>query len=393
MAIRSGIHLATRWSTTCGSTRRSSTRTSAPGVASPRSHQRATAGSWSRPMPATRSIRQPWSPQPARSATRTCPPRTVGTPLPGASCTWPPIAVRSRTSTSASWSSAQATQRCRSATTWPRWPRSRSRHVVRSPSFPKGSTEEISTTGWRGPASTTFLPNGSLDSSRTPSSPTPAVTEPLSNRDGPTDVRCSPRWTASTSSGPTARAKWWTPSCSPPATAPTSTTCVARSAQRQPSSAHGWYLHHPSRFGVPGHRVSTFLRVEHPPWRAPRRRVPRARHCRACTRRGRPRPVVTGPSSRADPCAPSPRAGGPVERNSHHAAVAVHRRAVERDTSPGRWVFWVCARSSRLQPSHRPGLEPTVVAFVLVVLVRVGLGDARGDQVLDHVRQGQAHDR
>ena len=76
--IRSGTHLATRWSTTCGSTRRSSTRTSAPGAASPRSHPRATADSWSRPMPAKRSngrrgrrhrlVRQPALARPARSA-------------------------------------------------------------------------------------------------------------------------------------------------------------------------------------------------------------------------------------------------------------------------------------------------------------------------------------
>ena len=138
-----------------------------------------------------------------------------------------------------------------------------------------------STTGWRGPASTTSLPNGSLGSSRTPWSPTPAATEPPSiGTAGPTPdvhrvgrrarhlVRRHPR------SGGHHRVRHRLP---PPPRLP----ACPRSAHRRSSPARRGDLHHASRSGVPRHRVSTFVRVEHPPWRAPRRRVRRPRHRRA----------------------------------------------------------------------------------------------------------------
>jgi hypothetical protein len=58
-----------------------------------------------------------------------------------------------------------------------------------------------------------------------------------------------------------------------------------------PQHARG-HLHHASRSGLRRHRVPTFVRVEHPPGRAPRRGVHRARHRGPRTRRGRPRRIV-----------------------------------------------------------------------------------------------------
>ena len=83
----------------------------------------------------------------------------------------------------------------------------------------------------------------------------------------PADARCSPRWTASTSSGPTAPAKSWTPSCLPPATALTSTTCVR--LERSPEGFLCTPGASPPRIPVwrTSDRIPTLVRVEHPPWR------------------------------------------------------------------------------------------------------------------------------